>query len=637
MPRPKHLVLCGGAEGRDEDRKPLKLDLHGPARNVRLEISDISQPLMANLPGVLVDLLEVASYVYAADSATSRGGETDRNMGEWWRRDFRFVIPVRDPDLWSSTTVASALIETLNFLSDDQYAFEFCPFADPPVIESYFSFPDTKGSVFSPDEIILFSGGIDSFAGAVEELANSDRKVALVSHRSAPKIASAQRHLVSDIRNRFGANHLPHIAVWAHMLDKHGQESTHRTRSFLFAALGAVTAQLFEKTRILFFENGVVSLNLPPVAQVVGARATRTTHPQTLGGFRRILSEIFGHPFRIENPFGWLTKAEVVERIVASGCGDLIRYTRSCTRIREMTTYHSHCGQCSQCLDRRFAVLAAGKADEDPEDAYKVKLFSGARPPGRDREMALAFVRSASDIQRMDDSAFFEHYGEASRVVDCFDDPADMIAGKIFDLYRRHADHVCRVFDEAIRAHASQLRDGSLPLECLLSLFIGQRGGVSEHLGQTAAPVKAIPMRTGIWIALDASDKRVVFNRWGEIKGANAQLLLILAAPFRKAVQEECVPERFPFISAGALSQQIGCAQETLRQRVNRCRNEIARMASEAGDPVPSDEDVIENIPWHGYRLNPNGVRIVAMSDLTLAERSRFSGKQVTSRRRASN
>ena len=60
---------------------------------------------MANIPDVLADLLEVASYIYAADSAIPRGGKTDAQMGARWRRKFRFVIPVRQPDLWSSNPV----------------------------------------------------------------------------------------------------------------------------------------------------------------------------------------------------------------------------------------------------------------------------------------------------------------------------------------------------------------------------------------------------------------------------------------------------------------------------------------------------------------------------------------------------
>ena len=116
------------------------------------------------------------------------------------------------------------------------------------------------------------------------------KKVALVSHRSAPKIIDAQNYLIDQLRRRFGADRILHVPVRANLKDALGKEPTHRTRSFLFAAIGAVTAQLLDRQRICFFENGVVSLNLPPVGQVVGARATRTTHPQAMAGFRRVLS-----------------------------------------------------------------------------------------------------------------------------------------------------------------------------------------------------------------------------------------------------------------------------------------------------------------------------------------------------------
>src|SRR4051812_39395157 len=99
MPRAEHLVLCGGVERQKGRAAALKLNLHGAEPNVRLRISDISRRLLVNIPDVLVDLLEVASYVYAADSAISRGGATDANMGKWWRRNFRLIIPVRVPDL----------------------------------------------------------------------------------------------------------------------------------------------------------------------------------------------------------------------------------------------------------------------------------------------------------------------------------------------------------------------------------------------------------------------------------------------------------------------------------------------------------------------------------------------------------
>lgn len=619
MPGNEHLVLCGGIElPQKGSGSRLNLNLHGRSPNVRLQIADISKRLLTKIPEVHLDLLEVASYVYAADSATARGGRTDAQMGKRWRRKFRFVIPVRLPKLWSSESISSALVETLSFLSDDEYAFEFRRLGNPPAVETYIEFPDADTASFSPDEVILFSGGLDSFSGTVEELVTHGKKVALVSHQSASKIVGAQQYLVDQLKQRFGSDRVFHVPVWVNLVGDSNSEPTHRTRSFLFAALGAVTARLFERDRIRFFENGVVSLNLPPVAQVVGARATRTTHPQVLAGFRRVLSEVLDRAFDVENPFAWLTKSDVIERISANECSDLIRDTLSCTRVRDMTKLHPHCGQCSQCIDRRFAVLAAGQEKEDPAEAYKVDLLSGERPAGPDREMALAYVRSASLIREMADVAFFAKYGEASRVVDYFAEPADAVAERIFSLHRRHADAVCRVFDDAISANASALREGNLAADCLLSLIVGQHGAADAYPNQSKVSGEVAAIRTEIRVGIDKAGKRVVFDRWGEIKGVGAELLMALAEPFRAALNEERAPENYPFTQSGELRRQTNCNnEETFRRRVMRCRNQIKTLARNAGDPLPTIDAVIENLQRHGYRLNPDQVRIVSIAELS--------------------
>src|SRR5829696_4467848 len=163
MPTREHLVLCGGVEGpKGGGRATVRLDLHGPLANVKLSISDIARKLLVNIPDRLVDLLEIATYVYAADGVISRGGSTDREMGARWRRTLRFKIPVREPELWGSEELSAALVETLSFLADEQYAFEFVPFQEPPRMAQYLEFPTTEETMFSPDEVILFSGGLDS-------------------------------------------------------------------------------------------------------------------------------------------------------------------------------------------------------------------------------------------------------------------------------------------------------------------------------------------------------------------------------------------------------------------------------------------------------------------------------------------
>jgi 7-cyano-7-deazaguanine synthase in queuosine biosynthesis len=477
-----------------------------------------------------------------------------------------------------SPAVTQTLIDTLSFLSEDDFAFDFAPLEVAPRAATYLDLGPSAG--FVPSDVILFSGGLDSLAGAVEALAAQNRKVALVSHRSVAKVASAQRALVQDLRGKFGARRVMHIPVWMNLMGRLNQESTHRTRSFLFTALAAVTARLCGLDRFSFYENGIVSLNLPPVAQVVGSRATRSTHPQALAGFRRLLSAVVSRPFEVDNPFAWLTKTQVVERIAAHGGADLIRHSRSCTRVRDRTKQYPHCGRCSQCIDRRFAVLAEGQADSDPAEAYEVDLFAGARPEGPDREMALAYVRMASEIETIDEQAFFASYGEVSRIIRYFSEPADVVAGRVLDLYRRHASAVGRVSDGAIESHASALRVQTLPPDCLLSLVIG-RQIAPLHYAQPAlltepAPTPG-PQRR---IAIGGDGKTVTVNGWGDLDGADAELIIALAGPFEQAVNEKRAPENYPFLKWQALGPLLNVdGDELVRQRVTRCRETIEHLA----------------------------------------------------------
>ena len=97
---PERLVLCGGAKRAGGD-STLRLALSGRSQNITLKLEDISKRLVRNVPGLLIDLVEIATYVYCADQATSRGGAAQVGMGADWRRSFRFVIPVRNPNHWN--------------------------------------------------------------------------------------------------------------------------------------------------------------------------------------------------------------------------------------------------------------------------------------------------------------------------------------------------------------------------------------------------------------------------------------------------------------------------------------------------------------------------------------------------------
>ena len=124
-------------------------------------------------------------------------------------------------------------------------------------------------------------------------------------------------------------------------------------------------------------------------------------------------------------------------------------------------------------------------------------------------------------------------------------------------------------------------------------------------------------VRVEIRIAFDEEGQRVVFDGWGEVKGVGAGLIIAHAEPFRRAMLGELSPERYPFTESHELRRKTGCDDpETFRRRVLRCRNQIKKLAETAGDSPPSIESVIENIQWRGYRLNPDRIRIVALTEV---------------------
>lgn len=471
----ERVVICGGlvGGGGPSKKREIPLQLWGEQRNVNLKISDLTKAMTANVPSVLVDLLEIATYVYCADQVCTRGAGNAANYGAKWRRQFRFRIPVREPDLWSSDPVDSSLRDAVSFLSDDEYEFEFTHLKNPPPIEKYLDFGSSGDLGTRPDEVMLFSGGLDSLAGAVQTAAAGKRSVALVSHRSAPTIANRQKNLLIDLGKRCAQKPL-RVPVWINKDEDIGGEYTQRSRSFLYAALGAIVARMLDLWKIRFYENGVISMNLPISPQVIGGRATRTTHPQVLNGFSDFFTTLFQRPFAIENPFLWMTKAEVVRSIRDAGCADLIKNSVSCTHVWMMTTEHSHCGTCSQCIDRRFATLSAGCSDEeDPEEMYAVDLLRGERERGDSRTMLESYVRTARRVKEMSDAAFFSEFGEAHRITHQIRGVGVDQAGRdILNLYKRHSAGVCDVIAKGIQAHAQEVSEGKVPSTSLLILAL---------------------------------------------------------------------------------------------------------------------------------------------------------------------
>ena len=226
-----------------------------------------------------------------------------------------------------------SLIAALEFLSEDSYTFEFGSSTDHAPLNQYLDGLVEREAI---DEVLLFSGGLDSLGGAVQEAVCDGRHVALVSHRSTPKVDRPQQDLVADLTSLCQGHPPLHVPVWLNKDKALSREATQRTRSFLYGSLGLAVARMFNLTRLRFYENGITSMNLPISEQLVGAKASRTTHPRVMSDFARLFSLLLDRDFHLENPFLCKTKAEIINGIVESGAGELIKHTVSCIHTLDL-------------------------------------------------------------------------------------------------------------------------------------------------------------------------------------------------------------------------------------------------------------------------------------------------------------
>ena len=501
------LFVCSGAKidaGSTvaKGRQRIDLDSIGPNPNVNIRFENVTRALHQHPPARLVDLLEIASYVFTADCATDRGEEwTDDDSKEAWGRDFAFVIPVRDPAFWRAPAITSLVKEGLGFLSNDKYSFTFVPLTQDRTEQHYFEFTERKDWVFhAPKRVVMFSGGLDSLAGAVETASTGDH-VVLVSHRSVSTLSSHQKKLFEELEKQF-PNQFVHVPVWINKDEKFGRESTQRTRSFLFAALGAVVAEPLGAGGVRFYENGVVSLNLPVAEEVLRARASRTTHPLSLHFLESLCSAVTGRDLVVDNPYLFKTKTDVVEVLASHKVQHLIGHTCSCAHLMFKSKTQKHCGTCSQCIDRRFAIMAAGLQEYDSEADYVSDVFTGPRKDGYEKKMAVDYTRHGIELQNQSESELASLFNaELGRAVR-YEAKRSEAAERLISTHKRHGKAVTDVLTKKIAEHSEELAMGTMEPTSLLALVVGRNlglsplaegAGVKALIGLATAPTEETP------------------------------------------------------------------------------------------------------------------------------------------------
>lgn len=606
---PDHTVRCLPPLARRSGDEQLRFEIDGKTEGINLKIRNLRQSLVASLPERAVDLIEIAAFVYGIDASVSRGGPVDQNMGEKWHRRFLVELPVRDMALWSSPKVQRGLEETLMFLSGDRFEFTFTQMDADGIVEPNRYFDFEEESSWSPDTVMMFSGGLDSFAGALEEIAERRNKVALISHFSASKVAPVQRRLAKALEDAEGGEMLMHLPMRVQLKGGTNKEGTHRSRSFLFAVLGMVTATAFGKDGVSFFENGVVSLNLPPVANVLGTRATRTTHPQTLNRFGRLFSRIFETPLRVDNPFFWRTKTEIVSTIARLGMSNEIAHTRSCADVHNQTKQHPHCGRCSQCIDRRFAMLAAGLERFDHAVDYRTDLMEGVRMKVQEKEVALSYVRNALGFETINAISLEQHFPEILNVIEYLNEPVPTALARLADLLKRHGRSVSGV----MREFANNNDSDQFAKNSLMNMFGKLQRDQTFGVLFPPAPEQPVPtVPEKFRLTFDQHETSVLIDGAVKVSGnATFELLLILAKEHLRGAGQGMELLDYPTISTQDLKKLTGLSsEEAVRRRVLRARSYLGRKFSSAAMDGEMGQRLIENLPWHGYRLASDLVEV---------------------------
>lgn len=469
----EYFVLADGALlPSDAPAEPsvVRLATYGSDRNLRRTIDVFRMSFGQEVPEILDDLLWVASFVYAADRWVSRYSPKDVFAKRWYR-SFRMVVPVWRFPVWQDPVVRAALEETLRFLTGDEWSFEFVQRSGGQPAQRVLQFHEPVDPLPKADLVALFSGGADSLA-AVLEAVHQGHLPLLVSHRSAPVVSSRQKNLVGLIRQRYPGWDFPHISMW---VNRQGgdrtPEASQRSRSFLFASLGIVAAVMLGLDEVRLCDNGVVSVNLPQSGQNVDTFLTRSTHPRYLELVQAFARSLTGRTgLVIRNTLLYKTRREVFEDIRAAGHPELLQETTSCAHVEAMTKHQPHCGVCSQCIDRRFASIAAGMEEHDLASRYETDIFTGALREGVPRTHAENYVRFARLLEQLPSAdAFFSKVGE---LYDCLPaDNPDWHGEQLWLLFQRHQRNVNSALDLMIGRHAVQQRQGTLPPSSLLGMI----------------------------------------------------------------------------------------------------------------------------------------------------------------------
>lgn len=377
----------------------IALHIEGEVSPCQLRFDHKTLHRLGRLPSeTTLDLLLLATIVYSLDRCVRRERAADA-----WTRNFVIEMPVLEPERW--WPVEHTMNQCLSFLTGDVWEVTFSKRTTPLVASVFYQRLPLGREI---QAVSLFSGGLDSLIGIIDYLeSHSDASLLLVGHHD-PRIGSVfgeQQVVFEELEQHYAGRVYP-VLPWIGAYT--GKDTTLRSRSFLFLALGIYAAQtVSDSTPVLIPENGTIALNAPLTPSRTGSCSTRTTHPYYLELVQEAL-RMLGLSTVITNPLESKTKGEcVTECLNRSVLEQLAPLTISCAKRGHTRTWirrqANQCGRCMPCIYRRAALHTVGLDTE----AYgrdicrgEIDLFSESESPD-DFRACVSFLRGNYSNQQI--------------------------------------------------------------------------------------------------------------------------------------------------------------------------------------------------------------------------------------------
>lgn len=400
------------------------------------------QNLLAYVDDRSIDLISIAAGAYAIDRIYRRRSSIKNEAG---LRTISVCFHVVDFQYWSQAQVTDQLAELLHFLSGDFWLISFSTQKRP--IQAGQQATLNFGSYWHPSRVALYSGGLDSAAGLACAVLSGQRDIVLLTAGHQTAIRRRAIDQVNTLRRV-----LPEAGSVSHAsfvlgLERSGrirdQETTQRTRGFLFCASAAVLAATCEIELVDVYENGHGAINLPLIGGgICSAFSTRGAHPTFLDMMTRLASDALKRPVNFKLPFAHMTKADMVAEM--SLTQDLVEWaqqSRSCVHTSWREPGITHCGYCAACIERHQAFEGAGIIDRTP---YSNPLWE--RASAMDDDYFRSYLWQAQrwaqgDLgmrERLEDHCVLSHQPAP---------PEDLIL-----LHQKHASEVIHVYAKHVDA-----------------------------------------------------------------------------------------------------------------------------------------------------------------------------------------